>query len=56
MDSYDSNQIVNFAAFFEIYKILILLHRSDLNFFAKNRPNFGRNEKIKNHKNDTSIS
>ena len=36
MDSYDSNHIVNFAAFFEIYKIYILLHRSDLKISAKN--------------------
>ena len=44
MDSYDSNQIVIFSAFFEIYKILILLHRSDLKISAKTRPNFCRNE------------
>ena len=35
MDSYDSNQIVIFAGFFEIYKIFILLHRSDLNISVK---------------------
>ena len=30
----------HFAAFFEIYKIDILLHRSKLNFFVKNRQQF----------------
>ena len=35
MDSYDSNQIVIFAGFFEIYKIFILLQRSDLNNSVK---------------------
>ena len=33
----------HFAAFFEIYKIDILLHRSKLNFLVKNRENFLRN-------------
>ena len=33
----------HFAAFFEIYKIDILLHRSKLNFFVKNRENVLRN-------------
>jgi hypothetical protein len=44
MDGYDSNQIVIFAAFFEIYKIFVFLHRSDLKISAKNRPIFWRNE------------
>ena len=33
-----------FFRFFEIYKILILLHRSDLKISAKNRPIFCLNE------------
>ena len=40
IDSYDSNQIVIFAAFFEIYKILIFLHSSNLKISTKNRPTF----------------
>ena len=32
-----------FEPFFEIYKIFILLHRSDLKISAKNRPNFCQN-------------
>ena len=37
---------MHFAAliFFEIYKICIPLHRSDLKISAKTRPNFCRNE------------
>ena len=42
MDSYDSNQIVIFAAFFEIYKILVFFHSSILKISAKNLPNFER--------------
>ena len=38
------NASSHFAAFFEIYKIFILLHLSHLKISAKDRPNFCRNE------------
>ena len=42
IDSYDSNQIVIFAAFFEIYKILIFLHSPNLKISAKTVQIFDR--------------
>ena len=41
IDSYDSDQrLKDFAAFFEIFKICIPLHRTDLKISARNRQNF----------------
>ena len=40
MDSYESESGRIFSAFFEIYKIYIPLHRSDLKISAKNASQF----------------
>ena len=48
IDSYDSDQRLILLDF-EIYKICISLHRSDLKISAKNRQTFCRNERMKFH-------